>query len=136
MSSSFIEWMSQRGFNIIIGGCLLIIVILLIYYYIRSKKGDKQYKKYKEDQSMYYLSKLKDINLPPNGKCPLCQEKVKSDVSYCPHCGKDIRNMELQPIPVNKNVEQPQNTSRTFCNKCGKQLIGQPTFCSNCGNRL
>jgi len=52
MSSLFEEWIYRYGYPIMIGGGLLIIVIYIIYYWIRSKKVDKQYKKYKEDQSM------------------------------------------------------------------------------------
>ena len=134
MSSLFEEWIYRYGYPIMIGGGLLIIVIYIIYYLIRSKKVDKQYKKYKEDQSMTQIHQPISLHLYIN--CPLCQEKIPSDVSFCPQCGKDIRNMEFQPIPVEINVEQLQNTSRTFCNKCGKQLLGHPTFCSKCGNRL
>lgn len=128
------ELIPQYVYTIIIGGCLLIIIIYIIYYYGRSKIVNKQYKKYKEDHSMTQMHQT--TSSPHYINCPLCQEKILNDVSFCPHCGKDIRNMEFQPIPVENNVEQPQNISRTFCNRCGKQLLGHPTFCSKCGKRL
>lgn len=134
MSSTFEELISRFFYPIIIGVCLLIIVIYIIYYCIRSIKVDKHYKKYKDKQNMTQIHQ--SISLPSHIKCPLCQEMISSDVSFCPQCGKDIRNMEFQPIPMEINIEQLQNTSRTFCNKCGKQLLGHPNFCSNCGNKL
>ena len=75
MSSLFEEWIYRYGYPIMIGGGLLIIVIYIIYYWIRSKKVDKQYKKYKEDQSMTQIHQPISLHLYIN--CPLLQKVLE-----------------------------------------------------------
>jgi ribosomal protein L40E len=60
--------------------------------------------------------------------CPFCDELINSDVSFCPHCGSNIkRKLEKSQ----KDVKDPK-----FCVKCGAELPSQAKFCIKCGSKL
>jgi len=60
-------------------------------------------------------------------KCPGCNAVVGDDSKFCPNCGANLENQEVQPASAKATI---------FCPNCGAQIDEDSVFCPECGNRI
>jgi Sec-independent protein translocase protein TatA len=60
----------------------------------------------------------------PESVCPLCQQKVAQDFTFCPKCGQRLHKDHYPPPP------------EATCPDCQQKVDFEATFCPQCGHRL
>ena len=61
--------------------------------------------------------------------CFACGESIEEDLSFCPHCGTELKTDD------DSNQEDTSNNA-THCANCGTLIAEEASFCINCGSEL
>ena len=83
------------------------------------------------------------FNEPPTGNigaggtpykifCHSCNSPVDSHLSFCNHCGANLKN---PPVTAKPQASGPSTPMPTLCSSCGYALAIDKPFCVNCGHK-
>ena len=62
--------------------------------------------------------------------CKHCGKEIKSDVKFCPKCGKQLLNISKA---TTEKSESQETSKKVFCKFCGNETKANVKFCPKCG---
>lgn len=69
--------------------------------------------------------------------CEECGHGLFKDSRFCPGCGRDLTEVEDEPIEMESEKTLPAVTEEIIkCKNCGTELSEEYRFCPECGEQL